>query len=251
VSRSGAVGPSSHAGPGAAHGRVTDPLPIGGSPELASPGALSAAWTPLAARRLHLELYIRWVQEVRWFKPSTVSRRFSVAAGLYRTCVIEGLLEHSPAEHVRRPAVPAESPTLGFTHLQFEAPLTAARDSANPYDFALLPCWGCSACGSSKPLVQTSPTSAKSTGTGTARVRQRHQDRLDPAATSRRAGYRPGDRHPQRRPDPAQQPYRRDKPPRRHPPVAAPGRYRWGADHQATPAHAPPYLRHHHARRRS
>jgi integrase/recombinase XerD len=31
---------------------------------------------PLAARRAHLELYIRWMQEVRWFKPSTVSRRF-------------------------------------------------------------------------------------------------------------------------------------------------------------------------------
>jgi integrase/recombinase XerD len=47
-------------------------------------------------------------------------------------------LEHSPAEHVRRPAVPAESPTLGFTHLQFEALLTAARESANPNDFALV-----------------------------------------------------------------------------------------------------------------
>ena len=65
----------------------------------------------LAARRAHLELYIRWMQEVRLFKPSTVSRRFSVAAGFYRTCVIDGLLEHSPAEHVRRPSVPAESPT--------------------------------------------------------------------------------------------------------------------------------------------
>src|SRR5215469_12501108 len=61
-------------------------------------------------------------------QPSTVSRRFSVAAGLYRTCVIDGLLEHSPAEHVRRPSVPPESPTLGFTHLQFEALLTAARE---------------------------------------------------------------------------------------------------------------------------
>jgi len=28
---------------------------------------------PLAARRPHLELYIRWMQEVRWFRPSTVS----------------------------------------------------------------------------------------------------------------------------------------------------------------------------------
>jgi integrase len=93
---------------------------------------------PLAARRPHLELYIRWMQEVRRFKPSTVSRRFSVTAGFYRTCVIDGILEHSPAEHVRRPAVPAESPTLGFTHLQFEAQLTAARESSNPCDFALV-----------------------------------------------------------------------------------------------------------------
>ena len=100
-------------------------------------GALTAAWT-------------RWPRGARtWsstsdgckkprFKPSTISRRFSVAAGFYRTCVIDAVLEHSPAEHVRRPNVPAESPTLGFTHLQFEALLTAARESANDYDFALV-----------------------------------------------------------------------------------------------------------------
>jgi integrase len=82
---------------------------------------------PFLARRPHLELYLRWMQEVRRFKPSTVSRRFSVTAGFYRTCVIDGVLDHSPAEYVRRPAAPAESPTLGFTHLQFEALLTAAR----------------------------------------------------------------------------------------------------------------------------
>src|SRR5438105_11197215 len=93
---------------------------------------------PLAAQRPHLELYIRWMQEIRRFKPSTVSRRFSVVAGFYRTCAFDGILQHSPAEHVRRPSVPAESPTLGFTHLQFEALLTAARDSANPCDFALV-----------------------------------------------------------------------------------------------------------------
>ena len=61
-----------------------------------------------------------------------------MVAGFYKTCVIDGLLEHSPADHVRRPLVPPESPTLGFTHLQFEALLTAARESASPCDFALV-----------------------------------------------------------------------------------------------------------------
>jgi site-specific recombinase XerD len=93
---------------------------------------------PLTAQRPHLELYIRWMQEVRRFKPSAVSRRVSVTAGFYRTCVIDGIMEHSPAEHVRRPAVPAESPTLGFTHLQFEGLLTTARQSPHPCDFALV-----------------------------------------------------------------------------------------------------------------
>jgi integrase/recombinase XerD len=78
------------------------------------------------------------MQEIRRFKPSTVSQRFSVTAGFYRTCVIDGLLEHSPAEHVRRPSVPPESPALGFTHLQFEALLTASRESSNTSDFALV-----------------------------------------------------------------------------------------------------------------
>jgi hypothetical protein len=52
---------------------------------------------PLAAQRPHLELYIRWMQEIRRFKPSTVSRRFSVAAGFYATCALDGVLPHSPA----------------------------------------------------------------------------------------------------------------------------------------------------------
>jgi integrase len=61
-----------------------------------------------------------------------------VVCGFYRTCVIDGRLEHSPAQWLRRPTVPPESPTLGLTHLQFEALLTAARESANVNDFALV-----------------------------------------------------------------------------------------------------------------
>ena len=93
---------------------------------------------PLAAQRVHVELYVRWMQEVRRFKPSTVSRRMSVVAGFFRTCVIDQVLPVSPADYVRRPNVPPESPTLGLSHLQFEALLAAARDSTNRNDFALV-----------------------------------------------------------------------------------------------------------------
>lgn len=93
---------------------------------------------PLEASRPHIELFIRWMQEARRYKPSTISRRVSILVGFYRICVIDGVLAASPAEYVRRPRVPAESPTLGLTHLQFEAMLTAGRDSPNYNDFALV-----------------------------------------------------------------------------------------------------------------
>lgn len=107
----------------------------------------------LAVSRAQIELYVRWMQEVRQFQPSTVSRRVSVVAGFYRTCVIDHVISQSPADYVRRPNVPPESPTLGLAHLQFEALLTAARSSANVNDFALvtmlglLGLWIFEACG--------------------------------------------------------------------------------------------------------
>ena len=93
---------------------------------------------PLAARRVDVELFVRWLQEARRFKPSTVSRRLSVVICFYRTCVVDAVLDYSPAAYVRRPSVPAESPTLGLSHLQFEAMIVAARTSINPFDFALV-----------------------------------------------------------------------------------------------------------------
>jgi integrase/recombinase XerD len=93
---------------------------------------------PAQVGRVQVEAFVRWMQETRRFQPSTVSRRVSVVAGFYRTAVIDGLVARSPIEHVRRPRVPAESPTLGLSHLQFEAMLVAARQSANAGDFALV-----------------------------------------------------------------------------------------------------------------
>jgi integrase/recombinase XerD len=53
---------------------------------------------PLAAVRTDIERYVRWLQEVRRFQPSTVSRWLSIVVGFYRVCVIDGLLPHSPAD---------------------------------------------------------------------------------------------------------------------------------------------------------
>jgi hypothetical protein len=40
---------------------------------------------PLVIQRAQIERYVRWMQEVRRFKPSTVSRRMAVVTGFYRT----------------------------------------------------------------------------------------------------------------------------------------------------------------------
>jgi integrase/recombinase XerD len=69
---------------------------------------------PLSTTRADIERYVRWLQDVRRFQPSTVSRRLSVVIGFYRVCVIDAILPHSPADYVRRPVVPPESPTLGL-----------------------------------------------------------------------------------------------------------------------------------------
>jgi hypothetical protein len=89
---------------------------------------------PLAAQRPHPELCSRWKQQARRFRPPAVSRRFPVTAGLYRTCVIDGIPEHSPARQVRRPSVPAGSPAPRFTRLQ---PGARSPPPASPCDLAL------------------------------------------------------------------------------------------------------------------
>ena len=62
----------------------------------------------------------------------------SVVVVFCRVCIIDQILPHSPAGHLRRPRVPAESPILVLGHLQFEALITSARLSGNITDFPLV-----------------------------------------------------------------------------------------------------------------
>jgi len=80
-------------------------------------------------------------------------RRFWVVAGFYRTAVIEAVLDHSPAEHVRRPAVPPESPTLGFTPTP---PRRRRRRAHQPYP----PAYARFACPRTRPSASRSVSSA-------------------------------------------------------------------------------------------
>ncbi len=73
-----------------------------------------------AARRGHVELWARSMEE-RGLATATIGRRLSTVAGFYRFAVIDGAIEHSPAEYVRRPKIDAESTTLGLDRMELGA----------------------------------------------------------------------------------------------------------------------------------
>jgi integrase/recombinase XerD len=87
--------------------------------------------------RPHVEVYVRWMEEQRHYAPATTARRLSTVAGYYRFAVIDGYLDRSPAEYVRRPHVPEESQVLGLDRMQLGALVATARAST-PDEAALI-----------------------------------------------------------------------------------------------------------------
>jgi integrase/recombinase XerD len=94
---------------------------------------------PLAdVRRPHVELYARDL-EARGLAAATVALKLVVLTGLYRHCVEEQLLEHSPAVHVRRPKVSQESTRLGLDRSELGAfPVQAGLSGGNDHALACL-----------------------------------------------------------------------------------------------------------------
>jgi integrase/recombinase XerD len=83
--------------------------------------------TPLAAKRPHIELYLRDL-ELRGYAPATISRRLSTLAGLFKYAVIDEFLSANPTAAVTRPRVPWEGQRRTVLHpLEFAAVLSAAR----------------------------------------------------------------------------------------------------------------------------
>jgi hypothetical protein len=88
-----------------------------------------------AIRRGHLELWAR-MQEDGGLAPATISRRLSTVAGFYRFAAIDGVIEHSPAEYVRRPKIDTQSATLGLDRMELSAFIVEGA-AAGPVDHAL------------------------------------------------------------------------------------------------------------------
>jgi len=88
----------------------------------------------LQARRAHIELFARWLEESGRAR-ATIARRLSTIAGFYRYCVEEELIPRSPATHIRRPKLNYESNAVGLDRnelgmLLVQAGLSGGRDHA-------------------------------------------------------------------------------------------------------------------------
>ena len=61
---------------------------------------------PLAAKRFHVEMYLRWLMEhPRRYSESTIARRVGTVRGFYATAVDDQILDRDPARAVRAPKV--------------------------------------------------------------------------------------------------------------------------------------------------
>ncbi len=88
-----------------------------------------------AIKRGHIELWARSMEE-KGLARATIGRRLSTVAGFYRICVLDGLIEHSPAEYVRRPKIDTDSATLGLDRMELSA-FVAQGAAGGPMDHAL------------------------------------------------------------------------------------------------------------------
>lgn len=86
------------------------------------------------ARRPHIELYVRHLED-HGYARSTIGRRLSTVASFYKWCTDEELLGRNPAANVRRPKISQDSTTLGLDRQELgqflvEAGLAGGRDHA-------------------------------------------------------------------------------------------------------------------------
>jgi integrase/recombinase XerD len=79
-------------------------------------------------RRVHVDLFIRYLDTERGNKPATISNRLAAVKGFYRLAVIDGVIEQNPAEHVMVPKTQRDpSRFFGLDRRELGAFLAAAE----------------------------------------------------------------------------------------------------------------------------
>jgi integrase/recombinase XerD len=93
---------------------------------------------PLQARRAHVQAFVIHLIEDRGNSPASVGRRVGTVSGFYDLAVVDGVIENSPAHHLKLPTI-WEDPSRRTWLNRFElgALLRAAKEST-PTDWALI-----------------------------------------------------------------------------------------------------------------
>jgi integrase/recombinase XerD len=85
---------------------------------------------PLQAKRPHLELYVRWLEQTG-LAPATIARRYGTVAVYYRVAAMDELIQRDPCLGVTRPKVDWQRQRRTVLNdVQYAALLTAARNDS-------------------------------------------------------------------------------------------------------------------------
>ena len=130
-----------------------------------------------------------------------MARRLCTIVGFYRYAEEEGVIEHSPAVHIRRPRIDYESHVAHFDRNELGAILVTAGLSS-PRDHALVSLLALNGLRVSEAIgANIEALGSRARPSHADRVAQGRQAGDDAARPTRRPGCRPGRRRTGRRPD--------------------------------------------------
>lgn len=84
---------------------------------------------PLAAQRIHIEMWARDLEERQGKKLSTVANKLGTVAGFYRMARVDRHITDDPAEYMRRPTVPRQSTRQALTRSELYRCLSSAQEA--------------------------------------------------------------------------------------------------------------------------
>jgi integrase/recombinase XerD len=91
---------------------------------------------PLEAKRPHLELFLRWLEQ-RNYSSATVNRRFNTVALLYRYALRDEIIEKDPAAFIDRPKIDRDSQRRTFLPPLQHGIFLAQAEHHGPMAYAL------------------------------------------------------------------------------------------------------------------